>query len=367
MARHPGNIERRPNGLLRVRLCVGGRYYRFSLRTNDRREAVQFARTKFAELEKQQARARDGFPTAVRVSALLAQFEREALPPLTKGTQASYRDSFKTIRPFFVTELRDPTVERIRAADVQAFLTWRRAHRIGGGAVSNRTCAKDRAVLHRLFSFAERLEYREGNPVARVAAPKADPRTAVILTDADYELLLAECRDPFLRLYTLALGETGARCESEVLWLTWADVDLDEGFLQIVSGRDGHRTKTGRTRWVPMSKRLTEAMQAHAAEYRGATYHGAASPWVFHHVNDSRHHTAGDRIGSLRRSFALAAHRATLPAGFTQHDLRHRRVTTLVQQGHDLAKIQKLAGHANIRTTMLYTHLVREDLVGLVQ
>jgi len=53
-----------------------------------------------------------------------------------------------------------------------------------------------------------------------------------------------------LWLYALTLAETGGRCESEVLFLRCADVDLQEGFLWIYSGSDGHRTKSGKGRHV---------------------------------------------------------------------------------------------------------------------
>ncbi len=69
----------------------------------------------------------------------------------------------------------------------------------------------------------------------------------------------------------LSLGETGERCESETLWTQWEDVDLEEGFLKVVSGRNGHRTKGGKTRWVPMTPRLRQAMQEHFARYRFVT------------------------------------------------------------------------------------------------
>ena len=56
-----------------------------------------------------------------------------------------------------------------------------------------------------------------------------------------------------------------------------------------------------------------------------------------------------------------------LPQEFVQHDLRHRRVTTWVAAGRDIAKIQAAVGHADIRTTLRYTHLVREHLLDLVR
>jgi site-specific recombinase XerD len=113
----------------------------------------------------------------VPFSALLDQFAREYLPTRAPGTQRSYLDSLKPIRGYFVEQLKDPDVEAIRGRDISAFLEWRRANRRDGDApVANRTLQKDRAVLHRIFRLAEDLEYRDGNPVARVEPPKADRR-----------------------------------------------------------------------------------------------------------------------------------------------------------------------------------------------
>ncbi|MCH8850234.1 MAG: GNAT family N-acetyltransferase [Chloroflexi bacterium] len=164
------------------------------------------------------------------------------------------------------------------------YLNWRRTHSRGRAVASNRTLQKDRATLHAVFAFAEELELREGNPVRRVSVPKADPRDPVILSDDQYERVLSECAErPMLSLYVLVLGETGARCESEALYLRWEDVDFEGGFLRIASGRDGHRTKSGKGRWVPMTPELKDAVREHFARFRFAMYRGEQTPWVFHH------------------------------------------------------------------------------------
>jgi integrase len=222
-------------------------------------------------------------------------------------------------------------------------------------------------VLRRIFGHADALEYVAGNPVARVKPPKADERAPVILDDPQYEALLAECAGrPMLSLYVLLLGETGARCKSEVLWLQWDDVHLDDGFLCVVTGRDGHRTKAGKTRWVPMTPRLVVAMREHFARYRFAAYDGKPTPWVFHHEMSRARYGVGTRIRSLHRLFASAALRAKLPAGLHQHDLRHRRITTWLADDQALTKVKEAAGHSDIRTTMRYTHLAKEHLRSLV-
>lgn len=378
MSRYPGSIERH-RSRLRVRLCVGGRRYRFTLATTKRREAEEFARVKYSELEvleRQRQRRGVSLSEPRRVSQLLDEFETEELPTRSPGCQRSYRDSLKPIRGYFVDECEDPTVDQVRAGMVEAFLTWRRAHRVKtvktndvdvvtavAGSCQERTVAKDRAVLHAIFAMADRREYREGNPVARTKAPTYDARQPVILSTTKYQQLLAQCDDPVLHLYVLVLGETGCRDESEGLWLRWEDVDLEGGFLQFASGSNGHRTKSGKDRWVPMTPALVTAMRAHFAAFRLAS----PSPWVFHHTRTRRHYKAGDRIQSLRDGVRAAARRAKISDAWHLHDLRHRRVTTWLAEGKNPVHVKEALGHSDLRTTMGYTHLSREHLRGLVE
>lgn len=363
----PGHFERRGRGW-RWRVCVGGRYHRFTIQTADRDEAAAWARKKFDELHRHHGRRTDGLAVGVRMGDLLTYFEAERLPRLTPGTQSAYRDSLKPIRSYFVEHLADPPLERIRAAHVTDFLDWRRCHRLDGKApLHNRTLGKDRAVLHRLFEVAQEREWREGNPVAKVRAEKADDRQAVILTLAQYDALAAECPDALVRLYVLFCAETGARCESEALWLRWEDVDLDGGFVAIVSGRDDHRTKGGRTRAVPMTPRLRDALREHFARYRFAAYDGRRPEYVFHHVRTRRHYRAGERVHSFRRAVSSAATRAKIPAEWVMHDLRHRRVTTWLAEGKSPVLVKEALGHADLRTTMGYAHLAKEHLRALVE
>ena len=261
---YPGSLERRGD-VLRWRVSIGGERHRETFPTTDVREASKWARERYRELEKRVERKHQGLPGTVTMGALFDQFKRDVLPTLSDGAQRSYHDSLKPLRTYFVGERRNLHVDKVRAAHVQAYLTWRRSRRVDGrpGNVSNRTLAKDRGVLHGVFALAARLEYRDGNPVAITKPLKSDPRTPVILSDKEYERLLTACAGrPMLELFVLTLGETGARCESEVLWLRWEDVDLEEGFLQVVSGRNGHRTKSGKSRWVPMTKALRSGIYA---------------------------------------------------------------------------------------------------------
>ena len=116
-----------------------------------------------------------------------------------------------------------------------------------------------------------------------------------------------------------------------------------------------------------MTQKLRQAMRDHFARFRFVTYDGQQTPWVFHHPTTRRRAKAGQRLGVLRRAFEGAVSRAKLPTDLHQHDLRHRRVTTWLAAGADAVKVKKAMGHADLRTTMDYTHLVRENLRSLVE
>lgn len=116
-----------------------------------------------------------------------------------------------------------------------------------------------------------------------------------------------------------------------------------------------------------MTPRLHRAIRDHFAAFRFVTYNGEPSLWIFHHRETRRHHDAGARIRDMHQAFDSAADRAKVPEGFRRHDLRHRRVTTWLAEGRDVVLVKEAVGHSDLRTTMAYTHLVKEHLRALVE
>jgi site-specific recombinase XerD len=359
--------------------------HRFTFPPGTAVDAVRrFARDKALELRGQEAqrgagKRRRGTPGVAprRVSDLCDAYEHDpaAWRDLGARTRVTYRASLAVVRRFFVAQGSDPRVDEVRAKDVRAFVEWRHTAPTRPTktrtAVSPRTVAKDRAFLHLLFDYAERQEWRQGNPVALTDAPKSDPHEPVILTDAELARLLdrAAAR-PMLHFYLVLLAEAGLRAKTEALWLRWADVDLEAGFLRIKSGkrhRGEHQTKTRRARSVPMTAALVRAYRAHAAAYRlSAPGTAGGSEWLFHYDRARRGHAAGERVASLDGGARRVIRDAKLPAGFRLHDLRHRRVTTWLAEGKSPVHVREAVGHASLATTMRYTHLLPEHLRALV-
>ncbi len=377
MAKAPGTIRQRGNGW-QVIIRVNGKRHQFGPRSEpylgieeERSEVETWVWRKHKKLMEAAKRDADDRPASVHFSELVEQFRAEEMPMLATGTQRAYEETLRPVVEYFVGTLGDPLLTAIRKRHIKGYLSWRRVNRRDGKEpLSNRTLVKDRAVLHRLFDAAEDWEYGEGNPVRNVKRPKCDDHDAVILTDDQYEALLRECEQagPMLHLYALLLGEAGPRAYSEALHIQFEDVDLEDGYIRLVSGRDGHRLKSGKSRFTPMTPRLRQAMRKHFAAYRFAAYDDKQSPWVFHHAQSRAPiYKAGDRLKDLRGSFDRAVKRAELPNGFRRHDLRHRRVTTWLAAGKSAALVQEAMGHSDIKTTMGYKHLLKEDLRSLVE
>ncbi len=227
------------------------------------------------------------------------------------------------LTPFFgemrLNEITPHVIERYRAERLRT--------------VRKSSTNREVALLKTMFCRAVDWGFAEDNPVRKIKMfSERDNLKERILTDREETRLLAVASDR-LRPILLALLHTGAR-RSEILGLTWADVDLEARRITF------RKTKAGKNRTVSVNTTLLEVLRHQRETSTGAL--------VFPGPR-------GQRMVSIQRAYEDACEKAGIE-GLRLHDIRHTFATRLLRLGVDIVTLQGILGHYSIDMTRRYLH-----------
>ena len=176
---------------------------------------------------------------------------------------------------------------------------------------------------------------------------------------------------------------------SECLALRIKDLDFDRGEIVVRAG------KGGKDRRVPFAaschrmvrRQIKRALATWSADLRNGVdgcgldgamarkFPGAARDWRWQRVFPAartyveagtgarkRHHL---HQTGVQRALALAGKRSGIAKRVTCHAFRHSFATHLLESGADIRTVQELLGHTDVRTTMIYTHVLNRGALGV--
>jgi integron integrase len=217
--------------------------------------------------------------------------------------------------------------------------------------------------------------------MADIGRPATPRRLPVVLSPDEVAALLGHLADEHALLARLLYG-TGLRI-AEALQLRVKDVDFAHRAVIVRCGKGGKdrvvmlpqslgadlRSQLGQARQIwadDVDKHRAGVEMPHALERK---YPRAGSSWAWFWVFPQDHLSVDPRSGVVRRhhlydqTFQRAFKRALALAGIakpaTPHTLRHCFATHLLQSGSDIRTVQALLGHADVGTTMIYTHVLK--------
>ncbi len=230
----------------------------------------------------------------------------------------------------------NPVADRF---NVESFAKYRK-ERIEQGLTPN-NMNREHAYLRAMFNELIRLgQWKKENPLKVLRAFKIQEQELTYLNNTQIKKLFQGfrgSRNPHVQLIAEICLSTGARWgEAEGLKKT----QVRNGMIEFA------RTKSGKTRAVPINKKLEQKIVAHGIEQR-------ESERLFTH-SITAFREAVDRAG------------LKLPAGQKTHVLRHTFASHFMMNGGNILTLQRVLGHANLTMTMRYAHLAPEHLQEVI-
>jgi integron integrase len=238
-------------------------------------------------------------------------------------------------------------------------------------------------ALNALVFFYRQVLQREQLELGPFAHSKKPRYVPMVLSREEVARLFAQINHPTALMMAKLLYGCGLRL-MECVRLRILDIDFDYQYIIIRQG------KGGKDRRVPLPQVLHDALRVQLA-YVATLHNGdleqgfgrvylpdalvrkypnAPSEYRWQYVFPSSKISTDPRSGAVRRHHVhenglqkyikSAATAAGLSKRVTCHTLRHCFATHLLESGYDIRTVQELLGHADVATTMIYTHVLNK-------
>lgn len=264
----------------------------------------------------------------------------------SQNTVASYLRDVTQFADYL--NLRGPGLLEATAETVQSYMDWMLSR--GKSAASVTRFLASVKSFYNFQMFSGRVK---DNPAKGVTAAKVKRKYPEILTSKEVDLFLEQpqCVDAKgFRDHAMLelLYATGIRV-SELITLDLDDLNLAAGFI--------HCSSKGKERIIPLYRTAVKALQDYVWKIRPQLVPGEEETALFVNMNGERMSRQG-----FWKIIKYYQGKAGIEKEITPHTLRHSFAAHLLENGADLRSIQEMLGHADISSTQIYSHMVKQKL-----
>ena len=237
-----------------------------------------------------------------------------------------------------------------------------------------------------LFFYRHVLDQEVGS-INNVVRAKRGQRLPIVLSRDEVDRLLEKLTGTGLLMAKILYG-SGLR-SNECIRLRIQDLDFERGFINVRGAKGDKDRQTllpeniidelnehlKKIRQLYENDRKANIVGVHLPGALDKKYPNAAKEWIWFWVFPSdrlstdprtnlvrRHHVSRDFI---QKNIRKGVKKANLTKKVGSHTLRHSFATHLLEDGYDIRTIQQLLGHADIKTTMIYTHVAKKNMLGV--
>ena len=204
---------------------------------------------------------------------------------------------------------------------------------------SHRQCVSALKHFSSLYEPKEEIDFT-------LLRPKKSKQLPTVLSRAEIIAILQHTRNIKHRLILGLLYSSGLRI-GELLSLRTKDIDIDRKQIFIYHG------KGRKDRFAILSEGILPLLSNYMTTYQPDFY-------LVEGQNGQRYSAE-----SVRAFLKTSCKRAGIKKRVTPHTLRHSFATHMLEDGIDVRYIQELLGHSRPETTMIYTHISRQDLLQI--
>lgn len=281
-------------------------------------------------------------------SIRLSKFKVEYLSYIQQTKTKSYFRSVKLSFNQFLSYLTDIPLSRINNKLIEKFIYAVHSNSKHAAALYYRT-------LKAAFNKAVDWDYLQSNPFTKVKLPKIPKSHPVFISQSEFQLIIDHTNPGYLKNIFFTAFYTGMRL-GEIVNMKWHWVDLDKNLITTKCDYS-FNTKSKKERIIPISKTLRQILTNSLPKVIDIN----KDDFVFTRIN-------GIKLNEdfISKQFKNSVRAAKLNDKIHFHTLRHSFASNLVQNDVSLYVVKELLGHEDIKTTQIYSHLKKQNLIDAV-